>query len=50
MAHPSLNRKSAISINIILLFTLALLIIYKLILISEVKITKEIPIENQKIK
>ena len=47
MAHPSLNRKSAISINIILLFTLALLIIYKLILISEEKIIKEIPIENK---
>ena len=47
MAHPSLNRKSAISINIILLLTLALLIIYKLILISEEKIIKEIPIENK---
>ena len=47
MAHPSLNRKSAIIINVILLFSLALLIIYKLILISEVKITKEIPIENE---
>ena len=46
MAHPSLNRKSAIIINAILLFSLALIIIYKLILISEVKITKEIPIEN----
>ena len=47
MAHPSLNRKSAIIINAILLFSLALIIIYKLILISEVKITKEIPIENE---
>ena len=47
MAHPSLNRKSAISINIILLLTLALLIIYKLILINEEKIIKEIPIENK---
>ncbi len=47
MAHPSLNRKSAIVINAILLFSLALIIIYKLILISEVKITKEIPIENE---
>ena len=47
MAHPSLNRKSAIIINTILLFSLALIIIYKLILISEVKITKEIPIENE---
>ena len=47
MAHPSLNRKSAIIINAILLFSLSLLIIYKLILISEVKITKEIPIENE---
>ena len=47
MAHPSLNRKSAIIINAILLFSLTLIIIYKLILISEVKITKEIPIENE---
>jgi len=47
VAHPSLNRKSAISINIILLLTLALLIIYKLILINEEKIIKEIPIENK---
>ena len=47
MAHPSLNRKSAIIINAILLFSLAFIIIYKLILISEVKITKEIQIENK---
>ena len=33
MAHPSLNRKSAIIINAILLLSLALISIYKLILI-----------------
>ena len=47
MAHPSLNRKSATIINAILLLSLVLVISYKLIILNEEKVIKEIPIESK---
>ena len=47
MGHPGLGRKSAAIINAVLLLSLTVAISYKLIILNEEKIIKEIPIEKK---
>jgi len=47
MGHPGLGRKSAIFINVVLLLSISIAVSYKLILLNEEKIIKEIPIESK---
>ena len=47
MGHPGLGEKSAAIINAILLLSLTVAISYKLIILNEEKVIKEIPIENK---
>jgi len=47
MGHPGLGRKSAIFINVVLLLSISIAVSYKLILLNEEKVIKEIPIESK---
>ena len=47
MGHPGLGKKSATLINAILLLSLTIAVSYKLIILNEEKVIKEIPIENK---
>ena len=47
MGHPGLGKKSATLINAILLLSLTIAVSYKLIILNEEKVIKEIPIEKK---